>query len=739
MPAAPAIKAFIPNRAARNEERRTSNDSRDRDLRAVADDHPHRLGQAVAALQADVSAQEARLHAGAEVAHVGAGEEDRVLDLRRGDHDAGAEGRVGANVGVAKLGAGADDRGAPHQGPLEPGPFLDHHAPLDPRLDELALDAGVDVLEHEPVRLQHVGELPGVLPPTGDPVALYPPPIVDQALDRVGDLELAAPRRLDPARSVEDRRPEHVDTHEGEVGRRGRGFFDQSHHRVAGKLRHAVVLGVRDGREQDQRVWLRSPEGTDQIRDAVAQEVVAEVHHERIAAEELLGGQHRVREPERLGLGDVGDRDAEAGAIAGRGLDLVARLRRDDDPDLTDARGRQRLDAVEQHRLVRHRDELLRRGMGNRAEPGARPARQDQAFEPLHARRKASGKWVSGAAELAVVPARDPHGPEAHGDALLRLRLERGRVVLVDGDVGVARRQLLRELEDRLVVAVDLCLGFDLHAAQLGVLAARLDQQRRARFAFEVAHLLRLRVGVDPDLPLARHVPQRHHVRPAPRAEARDRDDALILDEAPLLLGLKGDDCAGARHSAAASLPTARLLITGGAGFVGANLAVTLAERHGAWEVIALDNLYRRGSELNLPRLADAGVEFVRGDVREPADLAAVAAPDAIVECSAEPSALAGLEDDAGYLFHTNLTGAFHCLELARQSGAALIFLSTSRVYPVEPLRSLAYEEGETRFELGSEQRLGGASGAGIAEEFPLAGARTLYGTTQLAAELLIA
>ncbi len=50
-----------------------------------------------------------------------------------------------------------------------------------------------------------------------------------------------------------------------------------------------------------------------------------------------------------------------------------------------------------------------------------------------------------------------------------------------------------------------------------------------------------------------------------------------------------------------------RVLITGGAGFVGANFAVALAGRQPKWEVVALDNLMRRGSELNLPRLREAG------------------------------------------------------------------------------------------------------------------------------------
>ncbi len=180
-----------------------------------------------------------------------------------------------------------------------------------------------------------------------------------------------------------------------------------------------------------------------------------------------------------------------------------------------------------------------------------------------------------------------------------------------------------------------------------------------------------------------------------------------------------------------------RLVVTGGAGFVGANLAIALAERHHDWELIALDNLHRRGSELNLPRLARAGVTFIRADVRDRDALAELPAFDALVECSAEPSALVGMSGDTGYPFETNLVGAYNCLELARGHGAQFVFLSTSRVYPYAALSELSFEETETRLELADRQPLPGASPAGISERFPLDGPRTLYGATKLAAELL--
>ncbi len=180
-------------------------------------------------------------------------------------------------------------------------------------------------------------------------------------------------------------------------------------------------------------------------------------------------------------------------------------------------------------------------------------------------------------------------------------------------------------------------------------------------------------------------------------------------------------------------------LLTGGAGFVGSNLAIRLKRDLGqSARVVSLDNLKRRGSELNLPRLRQAGVEFVHGDIRSVEDLKSVGQADVILECSAEPSVLAGYGDSPNYVIQTNLLGTINCLEVARQWKSDFVFLSTSRVYPIATINNLKYKESDTRFELAPQQSVPGVSPNGFSEELPLDGVRSLYGATKLASELII-
>jgi CDP-paratose 2-epimerase len=180
------------------------------------------------------------------------------------------------------------------------------------------------------------------------------------------------------------------------------------------------------------------------------------------------------------------------------------------------------------------------------------------------------------------------------------------------------------------------------------------------------------------------------------------------------------------------------ILITGGAGFVGSNTAIKLKEKYPKTNVIVMDNLKRRGSELNITRLKDKGIVFVHGDIRNIEDFEGFGAIDLIIECSAEPSVLAGIDTSPTYLINTNLTGTVNCLEVARKNKSAFIFISTSRVYPIEPINSLDYTEEKTRFTITNKQKTRGVSSAGITEDFPLSGARSLYGTTKLASELML-
>lgn len=182
-----------------------------------------------------------------------------------------------------------------------------------------------------------------------------------------------------------------------------------------------------------------------------------------------------------------------------------------------------------------------------------------------------------------------------------------------------------------------------------------------------------------------------------------------------------------------------KILITGGAGFVGSNLATYFKEDDPKSHVTVLDNLKRRGSELNLRKFKERDIRFVHGDIRNVTDLEDLEGSfDLLIEASAEPSVMAGITGSPNYVLQTNLNGTLNCLEFSRRKVGGFIFLSTSKVYSIDPLRELKYGEDPTRFQLKDGCKGNGVSPLGVSECFPTDRARSMYGATKLASELII-
>jgi CDP-paratose 2-epimerase len=182
-----------------------------------------------------------------------------------------------------------------------------------------------------------------------------------------------------------------------------------------------------------------------------------------------------------------------------------------------------------------------------------------------------------------------------------------------------------------------------------------------------------------------------------------------------------------------------RILITGGAGFVGSRLALDFLAADPTCAITALDNLRRRGSELNLPEFKDRGIRFVHGDIRCAADLEDLDGTfDVLIEASAEPSVHAGVTGSPRYVLDTNLGGTINALEFARRRAGAFVFLSSSRVYSIRALRNIRLAETATRFEIEPAQDQSGVSPSGISEAFSTSTARSFYGASKLASELMV-
>lgn len=120
-----------------------------------------------------------------------------------------------------------------------------------------------------------------------------------------------------------------------------------------------------------------------------------------------------------------------------------------------------------------------------------------------------------------------------------------------------------------------------------------------------------------------------------------------------------------------------RILVTGGAGFIGANLCSALVRSDAIDTVSVLDDL-STGNKANIDGL---GLDFTLGSILDGplvADL--IAASDTVVHLAALPSVPRSMSDPLAS-HHANVTGTLNVLEGCRKYGARLILASSSSIY----------------------------------------------------------
>lgn len=127
-----------------------------------------------------------------------------------------------------------------------------------------------------------------------------------------------------------------------------------------------------------------------------------------------------------------------------------------------------------------------------------------------------------------------------------------------------------------------------------------------------------------------------------------------------------------------------RILITGGAGFIGVNAALHYAAK--GFDVSILDNFSRRGTDINARTLQTHApkAQILRGDIRNMEDLkkAMAPAPDIVLHLAGQVAVTTSVTDPRND-FDINAFGTFQVLEAVREyaKDAIVLFASTNKVY----------------------------------------------------------
>ncbi len=169
-----------------------------------------------------------------------------------------------------------------------------------------------------------------------------------------------------------------------------------------------------------------------------------------------------------------------------------------------------------------------------------------------------------------------------------------------------------------------------------------------------------------------------------------------------------------------------KILITGGCGFVGVNLALYLKKKN--FKISSLDSIVRSGSEYNLKLLKKNKIKNYKIDITNYNKIKKLPKFDLVIDCCAEAAVeISKVKIDK--VFNTNLIGTLNILKKVKKDNSKIIFLSTSRVYPIKEtnnnLKSKIIKSKLKIDKLFNEQN-------------STKGPKTIYGLTKLSSEMLI-
>jgi CDP-paratose 2-epimerase len=177
-----------------------------------------------------------------------------------------------------------------------------------------------------------------------------------------------------------------------------------------------------------------------------------------------------------------------------------------------------------------------------------------------------------------------------------------------------------------------------------------------------------------------------------------------------------------------------RILITGGAGFIGCNLANYFSR---SAEIIVYDNLSRKGSEKNVEwlRTKNKKIKFIKDDIRNFKALVNTCKDvNAIFHCAAQTAVTTSLKNPRED-FEINALGTLNVLEAARKSNSdpVVIYTSTNKVYG-NNVNKIPLREKRTSYEFADRKYKNG-----IPEDFPTdSNEHTPYGCSKYAAEIYV-